>query len=322
MKMDRAGRLHAAALGLACLALAWPQAAWAQVKLEYKYPEGKKFIYKSTNKTKQDLTINGMRIETESTENIMSSLSIGKKRSDGSLPVDVKIDSLRTELSLPGGVNITYDSKEPDAKIDDPNLEFLIEVFKLAGETAYTVVLDDKFTVKAIEGTEKLLEKADKLSEMARDSIRAQFESDKLKHKFEQDHKNLPDVLARAGDSWERTERLDIGNGQTLTVEKKYQYVGVEKKDGRSYDKISTQAVKVDYKQDPQAKTPLKVTKSDLKVESSTGTILLDREYGQVFTAKGKTRFKGSMTFSAGGMEIPGEIDLTFDTNTQLQPAK
>jgi hypothetical protein len=65
----------------------------------------------------------------------------------------------------------------------------------------------------------------------------------------------------------------------------------------------------------------LKVTKSDLKVESSAGTILFNREGGHVVSAKGKIHIKGPMTFTAAGQEIPGELDLTIETETELQPA-
>ena len=34
---------------------------------------------------------------------------------------------------------------------------------------------------------------------------------------FEQELGNVPDILARPGESWERTEVVDIGSGQTLT---------------------------------------------------------------------------------------------------------
>ena len=71
---------------------------------------------------------------------------------------------------------------------------------------------------------------------------------------------------------------------------------------------------------DPDRQSPLKMTKSDLKIESSDGTILFDREAGCVVEAKGKTQIKGSMTFSIQGMELPGELDLTMENNVQLQP--
>ena len=71
----------------------------------------------------------------------------------------------------------------------------------------------------------------------------------------------------------------------------------------------------------PNAQTPLKVTKSDLKVESSDGTILFDREAGCVVEAKGKIQVKGDLTMMIQGMELPGTLDLNMETDVQLQPA-
>ena len=223
-----------AGIGLACLALFWSQTAQAQVKLQHKFPEGKKLSStRRLRRRRQVLTLMGQEIETEATETVVTSRTVGKRRDDSTIPVEAKIESLHIELSLPGGINVTFDSSDPNAKIDNPAVAFLGEVFKLAGETTYTVVLDDQNKVKAIEGTEKLLEKADKLTPMARDVIRSRFESDTLKREFEQELRHLPDVLARPGESWERTEILDIGSGQTLTFQKKYEYVGTEKKGTR-----------------------------------------------------------------------------------------
>jgi hypothetical protein len=65
----------------------------------------------------------------------------------------------------------------------------------------------------------------------------------------------------------------------------------------------------------------VKVVKSNLKVESSDGTILFDREDGHVVSVNDKVRIKGEMTYSGGGVEQSGPFDLTFDTNMQLKPA-
>jgi hypothetical protein len=72
---------------------------------------------------------------------------------------------------------------------------------------------------------------------------------------------------------------------------------------------------------DPDAPSPLKAVKSDLKIESGDGTILFDREAGRVVQAKGKTHIKGPMTFQAGGQEIPGDLDLIIESDTELQAA-
>jgi hypothetical protein len=263
----------------------------------------------------------GMPIETEQNETVVSSQTVGKKRVDSTVPVEEKVESLRVEMSIPGGVNVIYDSTDPNAKIDHPALAFLGDVFKLASETVYTVVLDEQNKVKAVEGSEKLIAKADKLEGMAKETLRGQLEPEKLKAKFTQEHGNLPDVLARPGEPWERTELLEAGGGQTFTLRKKYEYVGTEKKGEKTLDKISSKVSGVEYKQDPESKSPLKVVKSDLKVDSSEETILFDREAGSVVETKGKLRLKGPMTFSANGQELPGDIDLTIESSSQLLPA-
>ena len=151
-----------------------------------------------------------------------------------------------------------------------------------------------------------MLEKADKLSPQARDVIGDRMKTDKLKARFEQEHGNLPDVLCRPGEPWERTESLDIGSGQTLVFKKRYEYVGTEKKGDKTLEKISYKTTGAELKQDPAANSPLKVVKGDLKVEESTGTLLFDRENGRVFSVTGKIRLKGDMmTFSYEGNELP-----------------
>ena len=309
-----------AGIGLACLALLSTHAVQAQVKLEYKFAEGKKLTYKSTTKTKQILTIQNTAIETENDQVVVSSRTAAKRRDDATLPVEEKVESLHVELSLPGGINVTFDSSNPDAKIENPALAFLGEALKLSAETTYTVVLDEQNKVKAVEGTEKLLEKADKLSPQAKDLVHGRMQFDKVKMRFEQELRVLPDVLARPGESWERTEVLDIGSGQTLTFKRKYEYRGTEKRGDKMLDKITNKVTEVELKMDPAVDSPLKVVKADLKPAFSEGTLLFDREAGHVVSAKGKLQIKSDMmTLSLNGAELPGALDLTIETDTELQ---
>jgi hypothetical protein len=319
MKNRRKGAGRWLTAALAFLALAVSGTAQAQVKLQYKFPEGQKLTYKTTSNTSQTLTLMGQAIETEAKDTILTSQTVGKKRADSTQPVVEKIESLTSELSLPGGLTVSFDSKDPDAKIDNPQLAFLGDVYKLISQTTYTVVLDEQNKVKAVEGTESLIEKADKLGDLAKQSVRSRLNAQHLKEQFEERHGNLPDVLARAGEPWERTEKLDLG-GQTLTFHKKYEYAGTEKLGTKTLDKISVKTLDVKYAMDPNSVSPLKATKSDLKIESGDGTILFDRDAGAVVSAKSKTHIKGPMTFEAGGQEIAGDLDLTMETDTALQP--
>jgi Family of unknown function (DUF6263) len=322
MKIRAKVKLSAVVVGLSCVALAWAQTAQAQVKLEHKFPEGKTLRYKTTSKTSQVLTLGAQEIETKSSQTVTVSSKVGKKRDDSSVPVEQKVESLKVELSLPGGIDVNYDSNDPNAKIDNPQLAFLEEVFKLSAAIDYTLVLDNQNKVKAVEGSEKLLEKADQLSPQARTAVRSRLESDTLKKSFEQEMRHLPDVLARPGESWERTEVLDVGSGQTLTFQKKYEYVGTEKVGDKTLDKITSKTTKAELKQDPAVEAVVKLLKSDVKVESSGGTILFDREAGHVVSSRGSIHIKGdNMTFSIMGMEVPGAVDLTIESAADLVPA-
>ena len=70
------------------------------------------------------------------------------------------------------------------------------------------------------------------------------------------------------------------------------------------------------YAIDPNADSPLKVLKSDLKIESSEGSLLLDTAAGSVVESKSVTRIKGDILFTANGTELPSKLDLTLDTST------
>ena len=65
---------------------------------------------------------------------------------------------------------------------------------------------------------------------------------------FKQELRHLPDVLARPGESWERTEVFNVGVGQTLTFHKKYEYVGTEKLGDKTLDRITGRATKAELK--------------------------------------------------------------------------
>jgi hypothetical protein len=318
----RATRRIIATLLMTGLAPVWSQSARAQVKLEHKFREGTKLTYKTRSRTRQVLTSMGKENVTEENSTIVTSRTVGKRRGDSSVPIEEKTESLRAVLSLPEGINVNFNSTDRSVKIDDPELAFIGDEFKLLSESAYTVVLDDKNKVKAIEGTDKLLKRAETLNQDSRDFIKDRFESRKLKTKFEQALQILPDTLVRSDEPWERTELFEIGD-QALIFRKKYQYAGTEKKRDKTLDKITSKVIEVTYKQDPETKSPLKVKKTNLKVESSDGTILFDREAGHSVSSKEKTQIKGDMTFSAAGTEFSNTLDLRIDTETELQsPSK
>jgi hypothetical protein len=315
----RRGRARRNLIAVACLALFGSQTAQAQVKLQYKFPEGKTLTYRTNSNSFQTISLMGMEIQSRENKTVVLTQAIGKRREDSSLPVEVKVRSLRADLGFHGGTRLTYDSTKPDARIDNPEFVPLIDLYKLESAVAYTVVLDGRGKVKAIEGTEPLQAKSAGFDAIAREQIRSRIEPDRLKAQFEQEHHNLPDDAARPGDSWERTEVLDFG-GQALSFRKKYEYAGTEKRGGKTLDKITCKVLEAKCLPDSKAASPLRVTKSDLKVDSSEGTVFFDRDAGCLVESRERTKVQGTMTFSGGGADTSSRTELTLQSNTQLQP--
>ena len=213
MKMRRAGVGVVAAVGVGLLAMAAVAGGPGPGQARVQVPRGEDAHLQDDHEDEPDDDLMaGWRSPPRSRRRSSHRRSTASGRGDATLPVREKVESHRNELSLPGGIQITYDSKDPDAKIDNEQLKFLEDLFKLAGQIDYTVIVDAKNKVKAVEGTEKLLEKADKLNpRCSATRCAAALQADKLKAKFEQTHGNLPDVLARPGEPWERTETMDTG---------------------------------------------------------------------------------------------------------------
>jgi hypothetical protein len=288
-------------------------AARAQVKLERKYlPETTATTQIEAN-TKQILTIAGMDLETVSSRFVIATEKSGKRDAEGTLPVVTTIDKLQANTSLPGGLELMFDSSDPDKKASNPLLEPILDVLRISAKVKTTTLIDKQNRIKAIEF-------ADNPAEKVGDDYKSQFDPEKKKKEAESELGSLPDKPVKVGDSWTHTTESDLGGGQTLTTETRYEYAGTEQKDGRTLDKITVKTTGVTYTMDPNSKSPLKIKSSELKVTSSEGTILFDRAKGAIVLSTTKMRIEGPMKTEINGMELPAKLDLTIESKTALQP--
>jgi hypothetical protein len=311
--------------GMGVLALAGAAAArvqaQGQVKLEAKFPEGQTLRYQVRTSMNQQTKGLGMEMPSNLNRTVVRSEAIGKRRGDSGLPVAVKVESIRVRQRLPAGLDVSYDSKEGTAKVANPDLDFFKDLYKAENQVAYTVVLDGRNKVKAIEGADALKARVDKLDPRAADLLRSRLAADALTQEFEQIHGlgALPDGPVQPGASWERTEPIDLGAGLELVLRKKYEYAGTEKKGDKALDKITAKVLEAKYRQDADSSAPVKLTKGEAKVDSSEGTVLFDREAGRVVESRGRVELSGNLTFSAQGQDQRVGFDLTIRTEVQLQ---
>jgi len=304
--MTRSLALSLVVLGL--LAAAAP----AQVTLGMKFPEGTKTTTEVENKTQQILTIGGMDIETKNTQYIKATATAGKRAADGTLEVAGKIESMQADMSFPGGLNLSFSSSDPDKKSDNEQLEGILELFRTLVKSKTTTILDKDNKITSI----KREAKDEKLGDM----FKSLFDPEYLKKAAAQERQVLPEKAVKEGDTWKATSLTNLGGGQTLEFVTEYKYVGTVEKNGKKLDKIEFKATEVTYAMDPNTVTPLKVTKSDLKIADSGGSLLFDRAKGQIVEKTSKNQIKGDMTLNINNMDLAGKLDLTLESKSTLIP--
>ena len=288
-------------------------AAAAEVKLELKYTPGTTSTTQTESTTKQVLTLAGMDIETDVSQFLISTSTNGKRNADGTLAVIDKIDKLQSNLSLPGGIKLTFDSGDPDKKADNALLEPLLDVFRVMVKSQTTTLLDKDNRIQSIEFSDN---PADKVG----DDYKSQFDPEKRKKSAESERNILSDKPVKPGDVWTHTSESDLGGGQILTLETRYEYLGTVEKSGKTFDKISTKSTTVVYAMDPNSNSPLKIKSSELKIASSAGTILFDRDKGAIVESISKLKIEGDLKTEINGMELPAKLSLTIESKSSLQP--
>lgn len=299
----------------ALLACSLAAAADEPVKLEHKYPEGSKVTEQKTVHVHQVLTLAGMDVETDVDQVITTKQTVKPRKADGSTPIEVEFSSMKVHMALPGGVSIDFDSADPPKDVD-PQYKFFTDAFKALSGARYTFTVDARGKVQSVEGSQSILDKANDLDPKAGELLQSRLSPETLKRAWEQDSDRIPDILVRPGEPWTRSEVLDLGMGQTMTFGRKFEYAGTVEKDGKTLDKIQFQATGVTYAQAPDPKSPVSVDKSDLKIKSSAGTLLFDRDAGRVVESTESTRITGSLTLTVNGMAIPADLDLTLEESS------
>lgn len=308
------GRIMRIGLWLAsCMALFLVSSpAFAAEKFERKYAESSKQVRQAESKVEQTLTIAGMALETKVTSFSVSAAVAGKRDADGKLAVEETINVLQSNLELPGGIKLDFDSANPDKEADIPALNPLLDVFRAILKHPTTTVVDRDNKVQEVTMADNPREKLPK-------EYQGFLDPKAQKREREQAWLFLPDKDVEAGAEWERFVDQDLGGGQTMNFKVKYAYAGKETKDGKTAHKFTVTHQEVTYAMDPNANPMVQVTKSDLKIAKSSGTILYDPATGEIPSRESTVKITGKMTLVINGQELPGDLDLTLTEKTTLQ---
>jgi hypothetical protein len=287
------------------------QAAAAETLVIKTHPNTKA-VYQTEAKTEQVLTIAEQNVETKANSFMVTSHITGDRAADGSITVTEKHDVMQTTLQLPG-IEFQFDSANPDKEPSIPQLKPIADALRTSFATPVTTILDKNNQVREVSVPQAALADLDPM-------FKGLFEPEKMKKASIQAHGLLPDKPVTAGDNWERNIDVNLDSSQMLSFVIKFTYTGPVEQNGKTLHRITSKPTAVTYTMAADSPSPLKVTQSDLKVTDSEGEMLFDQAAGSIVKDHSRTRIEGPMTFSIGGQELAGKVNLQITKTTSRQP--
>jgi len=286
--------------------------ALAQVKIDHrpKYVEGSKSKVQIEMYLEQTLTLNGTDLDTKIEQFLIIANTVGKRLDDGTVPIDSQFEVLQTNLTLPGGNELAFDSGDAEKKADNAALEPIMSLLRASSKAKWQTLIGEDHKIKSVKYTNDAFASVD-------EALKKEADPEKYKKQGNQDIDRLPTEPVKEGDTWKRSEQVDLGSGQTFEFEKEYKYLGTADVDGRTMDKIGVKHLKVTYTVDNNPMFQL--LQSDLKPTSSEGTLWYDRQHGVVTKMTVNVRIQGDLKLSIGGQEFDGKLDLTMKPNVTVE---
>jgi hypothetical protein len=287
----------------------------AQVVLKSKIQPNTKRVTHAENSTKQILNLNGMDIETETTQFIIARTSTGARAADGTVQTIEEIEKLQQELKVPG-INVSFDSDDPDKKAPLPQLEPILDVLRAISKLKTTYTFNKADELVKVGGVEEALKDLDPA---VRKSLN-HLSPDSLKEKWQNTFDTLPAKPVQVGDKWEHTSVNEPEAGQVLTVKRQYTYTGTIEKGGITLHRVTSKSLEVSLTQDnPPEGSPTKLTEAKLKVAKGTGEFLIDVKRGLTVQATDSLQMTGPLKMEINGMSFDAQLDLTIVTKSTVQ---
>jgi hypothetical protein len=253
-----------------------------------------------------------MPVETRVEQYMRIDEEIQEVGADGEVSTSGSMDLIDFRLTLPDGREFSFVSDNPDRSSGIPELEPIEDLFRALSGAEWTSEYDADHKIVSLEYRDDPFAQID-------EAFREEVSPERWMKMSNIELARLPDDAVAVGDTWTRTEPLRLGSGQTLTLEKQYEYLGTRETGGVVFDRIGSSALSVSYTMKPNPNLPLGVKNSDLSIESSEGELLFNRDLRMVTGTTESFHIVGTMTLLANGQELPGELDLTMSLSTNIE---
>ncbi len=260
---------------------------------------------------KQTLSIMGQDIDTASMKKVTAKTNVSKPDSAGNVTYSTKYSAFENKISLPGGVELEFDSNGENTP-QGTQLDFMLPLLTALSKSTTTMVYDKKGDVLNIEVKAEGL---DALDGQAKAMIGGDLDSDTLKEKAQNELDDFHDEPVKVGDSWKSETTLDLGQGAVFEMTSSQKYVGTVQQDGKTLHQVEIKYTAVDFEQPAATPGAPAVTESDLEIITGTSTLLFDAEIGRMVTSKINLEVSGEITLTIANMDLPAKLVLEITIN-------
>jgi hypothetical protein len=288
--------------------------ASAQVNLVYQPDSKPGHETKSTTEMKleQLLTIAGMPIETKVENFVVQSYKVGDPLPDGGVPVVQKTETLQLNLSLPGGLSFNFDSGNPSTDTAIPQLKAVAEFLAKMSKAELNVVYGADGKIKEIKWKDDAFANVDPM-------YKSEVDPETLKKTMQQELDRLPGKVVNKGDSWTRTEEVNLGGSQKMTVESEYTYTGPGTVDGKAVEQIAVKAKSVKLTMDAPTADGVLFKNAEVSVKDSSGTLSYDPALKMITRSESAMHLTGKLTLEVAGMELATDLDLKMNVKSDVK---
>jgi hypothetical protein len=262
-------------------------------------------------KVKQTLSIMGQDIDTASVRKVTAKTDVSKPDSAGNVTYSSKYSAFENKLTLPGGVEIEFDSNGENTP-QGTQLDFMLPLLAALSKSTTTIVFDKNGDVMKMEVKAEGL---DTLDGQAKAMLGGELDSDALTEKAQNALDDFHDKPVKVGDSWESETTLDLGQGAVFELTSSQKYVGTVQQDGKTLHQVEIKYTEVDFEQPAATPGAPAVTESDLEIITGTSTLLFDAEKGRIVTSKLNLEVAGEITLTIANMDLPAKLTLEITIN-------
>lgn len=298
-------RIATALAVLAGLSLAAPTRAEDPVSLKWSLKEGETMYAKNVADMDMQMTVMDKDVAIKMKITSVQQYKVVSVK-PGATKIEMKILSIKTDVEgLPGGAG-TGDIGERVKNV-------------VIGAT-----LNNDLEVTKVEGYDKFIDKLADGDENVRKQMKAQFSESMVGQMVSQVFTFAPKKPVKAGDTWERTDKIAAGGLGDATVKQKYKLDSVS----GTVAKIALDGA-LSFKEGdgtiPGLPEGVKIEKFDMKSDKYKGTLQFDTKAGRLVETKLNMDINGAVTMSANGMNVEVKMKIKAvqtSTVTDKNPIK